>query len=136
MTGIFLGRLSTFADHYDKTSDFVTVRQKVGDKWAEKNAGIVTDIGAKKHEWNLEREELSRVKIELAEWEDQKEPQPERSDTVVRNRERLKKAGIPYQEFYKVIEFGAGLDDETCDHLEEALLKMGILGCHCSRGTV
>lgn len=62
-----LGRLSTFADHYDKTSDFVTVRQKVGDKWAEKNAGIVTDIGAKKHEWNLEKEELSRVKIELAE---------------------------------------------------------------------
>ena len=122
-----LGRLSTFADHYDKTSDFVTVRQKVGDKWAEKNAGIVTDIGAKKHEWNLEKEELSRVKIELAEWEDQKEPQPERPDTVVRNRERLKKAGIPYQEFYKVIEFGAGLDDETCDHLEEALLKMGIL---------
>ena len=84
-----LGRLSTFADHYDKTSDFVTVRQKVGDKWAEKNAGIVTDIGAKKHEWNLEKEELSRVKIELAEWEDQKEPQPERPDTVVRNRERL-----------------------------------------------
>lgn len=122
-----LGRLSTFADHYDKTSDFVTVRQKVGDKWAEKNAGIVTDIGAKKHEWNLEKEELSRVKIELAEWENQKEPQPERPDTVVRNRERLKKAGIPYQEFYKVIEFGAGLDDETCDHLEEALLKMGIL---------
>ena len=26
-----------------------------------------------------------------------------------------------------MIEFGAGLDDETCDHLEEALLKMGIL---------
>ena len=25
----------------------MTVRQKVGDKWAEKNAGIVTDIGAK-----------------------------------------------------------------------------------------
>lgn len=50
MTGNLLGRLSTFADHYDKTSDFVTVRQKVGDKWAEKNAGIVTDIGAKKHE--------------------------------------------------------------------------------------
>ena len=44
------------------------------------------------------------MKIELAEWEDQKEPQPERPDTVVRNRERLKKAGIPYQEFYKVIE--------------------------------
>ena len=36
-------------------------------------------------------------------------------------------AGIPYQEFYKVIEFGSELDEDACNHLEEALLKMGIL---------
>lgn len=34
---------------------------------------------------------------------------------------------IPYQEFYKVIEFGQALDETACDRLEEALLNMGIL---------
>ena len=35
------------------------------------------------------------------------------------------KLGIPYQEFYKVIEFGNNLDEEDCNRLEEALLKNG-----------
>ena len=46
---------------------------------------------------------------------------------MIRNRQRLDEAGIPYQEFYKVIEFGSELDEDACNHLEEALLKMGIL---------
>ena len=37
------------------------------------------------------------------------------------------KKGIPYEEFYRVVEFGKGLDKESCDRLEEALLEMGIL---------
>ena len=57
-------------------------------------------------------------------WE---EPQPERSEAVIRNRKRLDALGIPYQEFYKVIEFGDNLEEEACNRLEEALLKMGIL---------
>lgn len=34
---------------------------------------------------------------------------------------------IPYQEFYKAIEFGDSLTEQECNHLEEALLSMGIL---------
>ena len=71
--------------------------------------------------------ELEEVKAELSEWENQKEPQPERSEAVIRNRRRLDALGIPYQEFYKVIEFGNNLDEKACNRLEEALLKMGIL---------
>ena len=74
-----------------------------------------------------QKENWKRVKAELSEWENQKEPQPERSEAVIRNRRRLDALGIPYQEFYKVIEFGNNLDEEECNRLEEALLKMGIL---------
>ena len=49
------------------------------------------------------------------------------SEAVIRNRKRLDALGIPYQEFYKVIEFGDNLEEEACNRLEEALLKMGIL---------
>ena len=45
------------------------------------------------------------------------------------NRDRLHRLGIPYEEFYKVVEFGKELnqDQEACGRLEEALQEMGIL---------
>ena len=41
--------------------------------------------------------ELDEIKTQLKEWENQKEPQPERTEAVIKNRNRLKEAGIPYQ---------------------------------------
>ena len=122
-----LGELSTFADSYDETSDFAAVRQTVAGKWIEKQSMLDSLLHANRLAREAAKEELTLQQMQLAEWENQKEPQPERSEAVIRNRQRLQEEGIPYQEFYKVIEFGAGLDDETCNHLEEALLKMGIL---------
>ena len=122
-----LGELSTFADSYDEASDFATVRQTVAGKWIEKQSMLDSLLHANRLAREAAKEELTLQQAQLAEWENQKEPQPERSEAVIRNRKRLQEEGIPYQEFYKVIEFGAGLDDETCNHLEEALLKMGIL---------
>ena len=122
-----LGELSTFADSYDEASDFAAVRQTVAGKWIEKQSMLDSLLHANRLAREAAKEELTLQQAQLAEWENQKEPQPERSEAVIRNRKRLEEEGIPYQEFYKVIEFGAGLDDETCNHLEEALLKMGIL---------
>lgn len=122
-----LGELSTFADSYDETSDFAAVRQTVAGKWIEKQSMLDSLLHANRLAREEAKEELTLQQVQLTEWENQKEPQPERSEAVIRNRKRLEEEGIPYQEFYKVIEFGAGLDDETCNHLEEALLKMGIL---------
>ena len=72
-------------------------------------------------------EELKEAERELIDWENRREPQPVRSEAVLRNRQRLEEEGIPYQEFYKLLEFGSKLSEEECNHLEEALLQMGIL---------
>ena len=42
------------------------------------------------------QKEYDLVKEELEQWKGQKEPQPERTDAVVRNRQRLDEKGIPY----------------------------------------
>lgn len=122
-----LRELSIFAESYEETSDFAEVRQKTADVWIRKNADIEALLSANKAEKETAEKELEEVKAELADWENQKEPQPERSEAVIRNRQRLDALGIPYQEFYKVIEFGDNLDEEDCNRLEEALMKMGIL---------
>ena len=96
----------------------------MSEKKIQVTLGNYKGVEVKKAEIIITEEE---VKAELTEWENQKEPQPERSEAVIRNRQRLDALGIPYQEFYKVIEFGDNLDEEDCNRLEEALLKMGIL---------
>ena len=122
-----LRELNTFAESYEETSDFAEVRQKIADVWIRKNADIESELSVNKEEKEGTEKELEEVKADLAEWENQKEPQPGRSEAVIRNRQRLDALGIPYQEFYKAIEFGDNLNEEDCNRLEEALLKIGIL---------
>ena len=122
-----LRELSIFADAYKESSDFAEVRQRIADVWIKKNGEIEAELSVNDTESQNTKKELEEVRADLAEWENQKEPQPERSEAVIRNRKRLDALGIPYQEFYKVIEFGDNLEEEACNRLEEALLKMGIL---------
>lgn len=122
-----LREFSHFADSYHEQSDFSAIRQKVADIWIGVKTSIETKIAKTAAEIDQYQKELSAVQNELKEWEDQKEPEPPRSEAVIRNRQRLDKMQIPYQEFYKVIEFGQELDETACNRLEEALLRMGIL---------
>ncbi len=122
-----LKSLSRFVEEYDENSDYAAVRQPVADAWIEKKGKLAADgqkIQARIQELCLEKEEQER---ELAEWENHREPEPPRDEAVQRNRARLRDKNIPYQEFYKVIEFGEGLDKTACDRIEEAFLRMGIL---------
>lgn len=73
------------------------------------------------------KEELAEKEKELAEWKNKKDPEPERKEAVIRNRELLKEQGIPYLEFYKTIDFVEALEEEKRNRLEEALLRMGVL---------
>ncbi|MDY4970143.1 MAG: TIGR02680 family protein [Lachnospiraceae bacterium] len=120
-------QLARFAEDYDEKSDFGMVRQAAADvKIAVKGE---LDALLRKNRGKLSelQEEYEAQKAELHEWENHREPQPPRSEAVLKNRRRLQELQIPYLEFYKVIEFGGGLDQEACDRLEEALLYMGIL---------
>lgn len=122
-----LRKLAQFAEDYHEKSDFAGVRQAAADVWIEKK-GTLEMLLRQNQNQSLElQEEYEEQKRELEEWENRKEPEPFRSEEVLKNRERLRKQKIPFQEFYKVIEFGQELDKTACDRLEEALLYMGIL---------
>lgn len=121
--------IAQFADEYGESSDFARVRQTAADLWIGRKGEISGKVRRRQDELrdleNIRRE----IEEELAQWESTREPEPPRSDTVRKNRERLREKGIPYQEFYKVVEFGRELsgDPKRCGRLEEALLEMGIL---------
>lgn len=119
--------ISVFIEQYTKDSDYNLTKQRVGEE---------QDLF--KEKLQMKQNEISKIKMdidkglvtvqeELKEWENLKEPEPECSKEVVRNRKNLQEKNIPYSQFYKVIDFDSRLTREECDNLEESLLLMGIL---------
>ncbi len=72
-------------------------------------------------------EEETLLRAELQEWKEKKEPEPECSEAVRKNRQLLQEKGIPYLQFYKVVDFAEHIEAKQASCLEEALLSMGIL---------
>lgn len=121
--------MARFADEYGEESDFARVRQTAADLWIGRKGEISGEVRRRQDELQDLENAHREIEEELVQWESSREPEPPRSDAVRKNRERLREKGIPYQEFYKVVEFGRELsgDPERCSRLEEALLEMGIL---------
>ena len=121
--------IARFADEYGESSDFARVRQTAADLWIRRKGEISGEVCRRQDELRDLENAHREIEEELAQWESTREPEPPRSGTVRKNRERLREKGIPYQEFYKVVEFGRELsgDPKRCGRLEEALLEMGIL---------
>ncbi len=122
-----LHELCAFVDAYQEEPDFTVIQQKVGDAWILAKDALKSEASAVEREEKEIDEQYRAVKLELSQWEHQREPEPERTEAVIENRKRLTEKQIPYQELYKLIEFDKTLDERTCNHLEESLLLMGIL---------
>lgn len=127
LEGEMLKQFSIFADSYGEESDFAQVRQQVADVWISRKNQVESALALTDAMFKEKQKEQAQVEDELKEWENQKEPVPFREESTIQNRARLDALQIPYQEFYKVLEFGESLSEESCNHLEEALLRMGIL---------
>ena len=122
-----LREMLLFADSYSLASDFNTVRSRAAQVRISNESAIQLLAGENRAERKKLADEKLLTERELSEWEDMKDPEPPRSEAVLNNRKRLSDMGIPYQEFYKVIEFSETVDERECDRIEEALMRMGIL---------
>lgn len=119
--------ISVFIEQYTKDSDYNLTKQRVAEEQDLRKEQLQKEQNEiVKIKMDIDKD-LFAVQTELKEWENQKEPEPECSKEVLRNRKVLKEKNIPYSQFYKVIDFDHRLNREECDNLEESLLLMGIL---------
>lgn len=116
-----------YTENYSEKSDFAMVRNIAADVFIRRKGELSEELRNTRLKTDELQEECSDQKKMLAEWENHKDPEPPRSEETLKNRERLKNMGVPYQEFYRIMEFGPSMDKASCDRLEEALMKMGIL---------
>ena len=121
-----------------KSRDFAQVRQTAADLWISRKGDLDGEARRKRDELRDLETAHQEISEELAQWESSREPEPPRSDAVQKNRERLREKGIPYQEFYKVVEFGKELseDPKRCGRLGRSPSGDGDPGRACGRRTV
>ena len=112
---------------YQWGTDYVEIRDLARGSFYENEKIINQKIHEKVLEKNTLQTEIEEKQKEFEEWNQKEDPEPECSDAVLKNRQMLQKAGIPYLPFYKTIDFDSRLTKEQTSVLEEMLLEMGIL---------
>lgn len=122
-----LRQMAHFADSYNSSSDFSSVRRMAADTWISLDSRMDRELRENTAMQTDCSESLSLCEAELREWEAEKDPEPPRSEAVLRNRDRLKAQDIPYVEFYRLLDWAPEMEQSLCDRMEEALLQMGIL---------
>lgn len=114
-------------EKYNFLTDFNEIRDLGKNAFYVRERDLEADLNEKEKNKKQLEEEHQKIETELSEWQNQKDPEPECTEAVRRNRQLLTEKGIPFLQFYKVVDFGAYLNDEQASNLEEALSSMGIL---------
>lgn len=114
-------------DKYVHGTDFNGIRSLGRDAFETRERYLRDEIYETEQQKKLLSQQQRQISSELQQWRDKKDPEPECSEAVQRSRQLLTEKGIPYQQFYKVVDFGEHMEDGQASRLEEALLSMGIL---------
>lgn len=120
-------KISIKAENFDRNSDFLDITEAVFREKAERTPVMQKEYITAQGLYAEISEKVREKEAELSEWENKKDPEPERSPEVLKNRALLDEKKIPYTSFYKVVDFAENLSEKQADILEEALLEMGIL---------
>lgn len=119
--------VSVMVENYSEKSDYSELREKLLPDKEMIQSRLLEDMS----NWGLKKKqketEIKETVDSLANWREKKDPEPERADAVVKNREMLREKGIEFIEFYKAVDFDDKLPPQLKDYLEEALYSMGIL---------
>lgn len=122
-----LQSISRKIGEYEMGSDYSEIRELAKPRLYELERRFSKEKLELEQKLSEEKKNLQAAEAELAEWKNQKEPEPEQPDAVKRNRELLREKNIPFFQFYKTIEFDKSLAAKQVNRLEEALLSMGVL---------
>ena len=118
--------LQRMVNNYPENSydDFMAVVRAARDELEKERLSVISGLSAAK---DSRAEQLQAKEAELADWLHRKEPEPARSEEVLRNRARLKEAGVPFIPFYQAVDYRPEVSEELRGKIEEALANMGVL---------
>ena len=113
--------------NYSTDDYFDHIRKIYNESLNEQLNRVELDIKLKENELKEKNDEVNEKNNEIEEWKSKKDPEPERKQEVINNRNMLSELNIPFVPFYKAIDFNDDTDENTKAVIEEALLEMGLL---------
>lgn len=122
-----LQKMTRAIESYSTETDYWNIRGLAGGEFEQKTRIISEEMLKLCQLLTERRADQEQIFEELEQWKNKKDPEPERTEEVEKNRRLLQEKGIPYLQFYKVIDFDSELNETQRAYLEEALLQMGIL---------
>jgi len=122
-----LVKISQVINNFNKDSSFDEVIVLLRDEFNKVESLLNSQILKLKFQKESLEEKIKELNEKIAEWKNKKDPEPERKEAVIKNRERLKKENIPFIPFYKAVDFVDGLSEEIKSYIESALCDMGVL---------
>ena len=112
---------------YGEKSEYDDIIVELRKPYEQKNEEILNKKAILNSKTEAIQKQIEDARCELEEWKNKKEPEPKRSEKVQESREKLRKQGVPYIEFYNAVDFKKELSEEKKGRIESALLDMGIL---------
>ncbi|MDO4556913.1 MAG: SbcC/MukB-like Walker B domain-containing protein, partial [Lachnospiraceae bacterium] len=112
---------------YKGASDYADMKEEVWKIKSKIGETLQTEKFRLESEAKEKHQMLTEKQIELEEWEQKEEPEPEQPIEVQKNREYLTEMKIPYTRFYQAVDFEERISQEERNRTEEALNRMGIL---------
>lgn len=91
-------------ENYDENKNYFDIKNIAKPAYEKVSGEIFEDNLRIENEIKSLREEIKEKEEELAEWQNKKDPEPERSESVTKNRDKLKAEGIEYLNFYKTVD--------------------------------
>ena len=120
-------RLVTGIEQYYIESDFSELKDMIRAVKDEKLLQLKGEALQLQHKIEMQSSDLEEVEKELETWRTKQDPEPKRTREVEENRNWMKEQNIPFEPFYKVIDFAEEISSEQRNRTEEALLCMGLL---------
>lgn len=119
--------LSQEIKKFDDTKSFDVVFEHIRKDYNDLEGKLNSILYEMKNEKTKWTEAYSGKKEEIEQWKAKKDPEPVREDKVIKNREKLAEAGIPFIPLYKAVDFNDNISDTLKGRVEEALFDMGLL---------
>ena len=113
--------------NYGEKTSYDDIKLEVSNAYNKANGKLLEKELIQKQAKTEKETELEKIRGELEEWKNKKEPEPVKEEAVIQNRIRLQEKQIPFIPLYKAVEFKDEIDEATRNNIESALEDMGIL---------
>lgn len=122
-----LNNLFKNVDKVEDNKNLNSITENFVGFFGEKKNTLGSNIFIKNRQIEELKQEIKILEEEIKDLRNKKDISPERTEGVIKNRERLKEDGIAFLPLYKAIDFNKNCDEGLKNKIEAALVNMGLI---------